>query len=166
MLILDGMKMNINYLGQTLKGSRWLALGCALLAGCATGNHKPDVRFGQMNLDTQVPRQDLVILGPVEGTSREDAYLLGIVRIIDRTNCEVLGIKFFEDHWACPGRSLAPCFFVDPVSARAYYKALAKVPKADGLIERSSTSRTRGCPLFYGMKEVTYRGRAVQLKSQ
>jgi hypothetical protein len=164
MLWFEGMK--IISVGQGLKWSGWLALSCALLAGCATGNYKPVVRFGQLNLETQVPRQDLVILDTVEGTSREDAYVLGIVRIIDRTKWQVLGIKFFEDHCACPYGPSVPCFFVEPVSARAYYNALAKAPEADALIERSSTSRTRGCPFLYRMKEITYRGKAIRLKTQ
>ena len=113
-----------------------------------------------------MPRQDLVILDTVEGTSREDAYILGIVRIIDGTKWQVLGIKFFEDHYACPTGPTVPCFFVDPVSARAYYNALVKAPEADALIERSSTSRTRGCPFLYRMKEITYRGKAIRLKPQ
>jgi hypothetical protein len=160
------MNMKISYVGQALKRSGWLAMTCALLAGCATGNYKPVVRFGQLNLETQVPRQDLVILNTTEGTSREDAYVLGIVRIIDGTKVEVLGIKFFEDHCASPSGSPFPCCFFDPVAARAYYNALAKTPEADALIERSSTSNTRGFPFFYRMKEVTYRGKAIQLKTQ
>jgi hypothetical protein len=158
--------MKIISVGHVLKGSVWLALSCALLAGCATGNYKPVVRFGQLNLETQVPRQDLVILDAVEGTSREDAYVLGLVRIIDRTKWKVLGIKFFEDHCACPYGPSVPCFFVDAVSARAYYNALAKAPEADAVIECSSTSRTRGCTLLYQMKEITYRGKAIRLKTQ
>jgi hypothetical protein len=158
--------MKIISVEQVLKGSGWLALSCALLAGCATGNYKPVVRFGQLNLETQVPRQDLVILDTVEGTSREDAYVLGIVRIIDQTNWQVLGVKFFEDHCACPNGPTVPCFFVDPVPARAYYNALAKAPEADALIERSSTSRTRGCPFLCRTREITYRGKAIQLKTR
>jgi hypothetical protein len=52
------------------------------------------------------------------------------------------------------------------VSARAYYNALAKAPEADALIERSSTSRTHGCPFLYRMKEITCRGKAIRLKAQ
>ena len=153
-------------IGPVVKRSCWLALACALLPGCATGTYKPVVRFGQLNLETQVPRQDLVILDAVEGTSREDAYVLGIVRVIDRTKWQVLGIKFFEDHCASPAGPTVPCFFVEPVSARAYYNALDQAPEADALIERSSTSRTRGFPFLYRMKEVTYRGKAIRLKTQ
>jgi len=153
-------------IGRLCKGSGWLAVSCALLAGCATGNYKPVIRFGQLNLETQVPRQDLVVLDPVEGSSREDAYVLGIVRVIDGTNWQVLGVKFFEDHCACPNGPWVPCFFVDPVSERAYYNALAKTPEADAIIERSSTSRMRGCPFLYWSKEITYRGKAIRLKTQ
>jgi len=152
--------------GQVVKRSGGLVLGCALLTGCATGNYKPVVRFGQLNLETQVPRQDLIILDAVEGTSREDAYVLGLVRIIDRTKWQVLGIKFFQDHCASPAGERVPCWFIEPVAGRAYYKALAKTPQADAVIERSSTSTTRGFPFLYRMKEVTYRGKAIQLKTQ
>jgi hypothetical protein len=152
-------------LGRAVKASAWLGLICVALTGCATGTYKPVVRFGQLNLETQVPRQDLVILEAVEGTSREDAYAFGLVRIIDQTNWQVLGIKFFEDHCASPAGAMVPCCFIEPVSARAYYKALEKAPQADALIERSSTSSTRGFPFLYRMKEVTYRGKAIQLKT-
>ena len=153
-------------LRQAVKGNGWLLLCCALLTGCATGDYKPVVRFGQLNLETQVPRQDLVILGAVEGTSREDDYVLGLVRIIDRTQWQVLGIKFFEDHCASPAGAGIPCCFIEPVAGRAYYNALAKAPQADAVIERSSTRTTRGFPFLYRMKEVTYRGKAIQLKAQ
>ncbi len=146
-------------------GSRVLLLS-ALLTGCAAGTYKPAVRFGQLNLETQVPRQDLVILDSVEGSSREDAYVLGLVRIIDGNKWQVLGFKFFEDHCASPYEPMFPCCFFDPVAARAYYNALEKTPQADAVIERSSTARTRGCPLIYSSREVTYRGKAIQLKAQ
>jgi hypothetical protein len=158
--------MRTSSIGYVIKRGSWLALGCALWTGCATGNYKPVVRFGQLNLETQVPRQDLVILGAVEGTSREDDYVLGLVRIIDRTQWQVLGIKFFEDHCASPAGERVPCWFIEPVAGRAYYNALIKAPEADALIERSSTSTTRGFPFLYRMKEVTYRGKAIQLKAQ
>jgi hypothetical protein len=151
--------------GRIVKASGWAALVCLLVTGCATGTYKPVVRFGQLNLETQVPRQDLVILDAVEGTSREDAYAFGIVRIIDQSNWQVLGIKFFEDHCASPAGPMLPCCLIDPVSGRAYYKALQKAPEADAVIERSSTSRTRGFPFLYRMKEVTYRGKAIRLKT-
>jgi hypothetical protein len=158
--------MNTISLRQIVKGQGWLVLSCALLTGCATGTYKPVVRFGQLNLETQVPRQDLVIMDAVEGASREDAYAFGLVRIIDRTQWQVFGIKFFEDHCASPAGERIPCWFIEPVAGRAYYKALAKAPSADALIERSSTSTTRGFPFLYRMKEVTYRGKAIQLKAQ
>jgi hypothetical protein len=158
--------MKTIFVGHVVKWSGWLVVCCPLLTGCATGTYKPVVHFGQLNLETQVPRQDLLILDAVEGTSREDAYVLGLVRIIDRTKWQVLGIKFFEDHCASSARAGVPCWFIEPVAGRAYYNALAKVPQADAVIERSSTSTTRGFPFLYRMKEVTYRGKAIQLKVQ
>ncbi len=68
---------------KLLKAGGWLILEGALAAGSATGTYKPAVRFGQLNLETQPPRQDLVILDTVEGTSREDNHVPGLVRIID-----------------------------------------------------------------------------------
>ncbi|MGA2863437.1 MAG: hypothetical protein ABSF95_03010 [Verrucomicrobiota bacterium] len=137
-----------------------------LLAGCATGNYTPVVRFGALNLETQVPRRDLVILDTVEGSSRQDTYLLGLVQIVDGAKWEVLGVKFFEDHCALPGGPMAPCWLVEPVAGRAYYNALEKTPNADALIERSSTVKLSGCPLFYERREVTCRGKAIKLKAQ
>jgi len=145
--------------------SACLGLFCALLAGCATGTYKPAIRFGQFNLEAQVPRENFVILDAVEGTSREDSYAFGLVRIIDGAHWQVLFFKFFEDHCASPLGPQVPCCFIEPVSGRAYYNALMAAPQADAVIERSVTTRTRGFPFLYKMKEVTYRGKAIQLKA-
>ena len=63
--------------------------------------------------------------------------------------------------WTC-----RQIWFIEPVAGRAYYNALAKVLQADAVIERSSTGITRGFPFLYWMKEVTYSGKAIQLKVQ
>ncbi len=143
-----------------------LALLGLSLAGCVTGTHKPVVRFGQLNLETQVPRQDLKILDTVEGSSRLDSYVLGLVQIVDGSKWQVLGFKFFQDNCASPfDCPLGPCWWGDPVAGRAYYNALEKRPDADALIEHSSTVKASGCPLFYERREVTYKGKAIMLKA-
>jgi hypothetical protein len=148
--------------------SRFFALGLLggllLLTGCATATYKPAVKFGQLNLEASVPREDLVVLDAVEGTSREDAYVLGLVRVIDGDKWQVLGIKFFEDHCASPQGYTFPWCFCDPVAGRAYYNALEQAPQADAVMERSSSSSVKGFPFLYSSRQVTYRGKAIQLK--
>lgn len=136
-----------------------------LSAGCA-GLHasKPHVGFGKLDLDTALTRGDIVVLEAVEGHSKEVGYCFGLVRVIDDTKWQVLGIKFFEDRYAQPPGWVFPCWCIGPAH-RAYYDALTKVPEADAVFERGSTSRIRGFPFLYRRLEVTYRGKAIQLKA-
>lgn len=148
---------------NAIPGGASLLLLSVLLAGCATGDYRPTVKFGKLNVETQLPEKSMVVLDTVEGKSRQDTYVLGLVQIIDGSKWQVLGIKFFQDQLSnsYPG---APCLFEDPVAARAYYKALEKRPEADAVIEHSSTCKASGFPLFYEQREVTFRGKAIQIK--
>jgi len=136
----------------------------ALLAGCASGAYQPIVKFGKLNVEAQLPEKNLVVLDTVEGNSRMDSYVLGLVQIIDGGKWQVLGIRFFEDEIAAGYGPMGPCPFFDPVAARAYSKALQKTPNADAVIEHASTTKVAGFPLFYERREVTFRGKAIQIK--
>jgi hypothetical protein len=147
--------------------ARWSALGlCALGAGCAgLGTSSPHIKFGRLDLETQLKREDIVVTRAVEGTSKEAGYFFGLVRVIDDHKWQVLGIKFFEDRFACPQGSCVWCLPFAGVEQRAYYDALTKAPEADAVFERGSTMKVRGFPFLYKITEVTYRGKAIQLKS-
>ena len=134
-----------------------------LLGGCASGEYRPVVKFGTLNVETQLSEKNLKVLDTVEGSSRQDSYVLGLVQIIDRNKWQVLGIRFFEDEVSTsyPG---APCLFEDSVAARAYHKALAQRPEADAIIEHSASSKISGFPLLYEKREVTFKGKAIQIK--
>jgi hypothetical protein len=134
-----------------------LAAGCAGLTSA-----KPHARFGRLDFETQ--RKDFVVLNTVEGTSKERSYCFGLVRIVDDHKWQVLGVRFFEDHYATP-RGLGFPLWPGTVEARAYYDALSKAPDADAVLEKSSTTKVRGFPFLYREKEVTYRGKAIQLRS-
>jgi hypothetical protein len=142
-----------------------LLVAATLLAGCAgVTTSKPHVKFGQFDFETQFNRSDIVVLNAVEGTSKEAGYVLGLVRVIDDTKWQVLGIKFFEDRFACPPGPCLPCFCVGP-QQRAYYDALSKAPDADAVLDRGSSTKVRGFPFLFKITEVTYRGKAVKLKT-
>jgi hypothetical protein len=135
-----------------------------LFTGCATGEYRPVVKFGRLNVETQLPPSSLKVLDTVEGKSTQDSYLLGLVQVIDGKNWQVLGIRFFGDEVSTSYPGTGICLFEDPVAARAYHKALEKQPAADAVIEHSSTSKISGFPLIYEKREVTYRGKAIQIK--
>jgi hypothetical protein len=114
--------------------------------------------------DVALKREDVVALKPVAGDSTETAILVGVIRIIDGSKVQVLGIKFFNDQTArLPGwRGCFPCGHAG--EGRAYYKALAAAPEADGIIERSVTWEQSGFPLLFWTKKTTFQGKAVKLK--
>lgn len=146
------------------RGVSLLALA-TLWTGCAAvTTSKPHVKFGRFDFETQFNRNDLVVLNAIEGTSKDAGYFFGLVRVIDDTKWQVLGIKFFEDRYACPPGPCLPCFCVGP-QQRAYYDALSKAPEADAVLERASSTKVRGFPFLFKITEVTYRGKAVKLKT-
>jgi len=139
-------------------------LTSALLAGCASGDYKPVVKFGHLNVESQLPAKNLKVLDTVEGRSRLDSYALGLVQIVDGNKWQVLGIRFFEDELSTSYPGAGGCWFVDPVAARAYHNALEQRPEADAVIEHAATSKISGFPLFYQKREVTFRGKAIQIE--
>ena len=149
---------------NTMVSGASLLLLSVLLAGCASADYRPVVRFGKLNVETQLSEKNVQVLDTVEGTSRQDSYVLGLVQIIDSKKWQVLGIRFFEDEVSTSYPSTTPCLFEDMVAARAYYKALQKQPQADAVIEHSSTSKISGFPLFYEKREITFRGKAIHIK--
>jgi len=138
---------------------------CLSVTGCATPWCKGTRSLaGGPCSDLDLKRSDFVVLNQVHGETTETSILLGIVKIIDGNKVEILGARFFKDQTArLPGiAGCIPCYWRS--ESRAYYKALAAAPDADGIIERSVTWEKSGVPLLFYTKKTDFQGKAIKLK--
>ena len=117
----------------------------------------PHMGFGGVNIETKLEREDIVIMGPVEGTSTRSDFF-GIIQIIDGDKLQILGIPFFKDKYTYFERG-------NTVLNRAYYKALAATPDADAIFSKSYDEEVEGIPFILGTTTITVKGKAVKLKS-
>lgn len=127
------------------------------LCGCASQRMGPHMGFGNLNIEVQLDRNDVVILGAIEGESKTVSILLGLIQIIDDDKLRVLGIRFFKDKYVWG--------VVNATASRAYYKALEAHPEADAVFQKSWEREERGIRLFFFEESVLFRGKAVSLKS-
>ena len=134
-----------------------IIVACLGFGGCTSQRMSPHLGFGNLNIEVQLDRDDVVILGAIEGESKTVSILLGLIQIIDDDKLRVLGIKFFKDRyvWGVMSRT----------ASRAYYKALAAHPEADAVFQKSWEREESGIPLFFFEESVLFRGKAVSLKS-
>ena len=166
--------MNQNRTTQKTLKELTLILGLMLLvsfsSGCGSiGKSAPHSGVGIVaNLD----REDVEIIGTVEGESTKQSLLLGSFQVIDGDKYKILWIPFFQDKGAGAlqnnGGFLGAIFQAfAPVSVidRAYYDALAETPDADTVFYKTSTQERRGFPLLYTSERVTLRGKAAKVKS-
>jgi hypothetical protein len=129
-----------------------MTTGCGLAVKRA-----PHMWFGKLDIETKLEREDVVIMGPVEGTSTMSNFL-GIIQIVDGDKLQILGIPFFKDkltYWEPKNKVLN----------RAYYKALAATPDADAIFSKSYDIEEEGIPFILGTKSITVKGKAIKLKS-
>jgi len=134
-----------------------------LMGGCAGASKKtiPQMGFGSLYLETQLSRDDIVVLERVEGTSSTESILLGIVQVIDGENWKILGIPFFEEKYTCV--RIDPC--VVGTEDRAYYKALEANPEADAVFYSTMDRQSSGIPILWNTETVTFSGKAIMLKA-
>lgn len=128
-----------------------------ILGGCAS------VMKGAPNAPTHIDvgamqRSDYVVIDRAEGMSEEVSILFGLIKIIDSNKLKLFYIPFFEEKYSPYGRFIGP-------EARAYYKALAAQPDADGIIPRAWAIEERGIPFLFTKKTVTFTGKAIKLKT-
>lgn len=133
-----------------------------VLPGCSAAQKMtPHMGFGGLNIEADVERDDIIVMGRVEGSSTLDVYLFGAVQIIDGDKLQLFGIKFFKDKYTY-FKGIAPwATTID----RAYYKALEAHPDADAVFHKSWDREEAGIPLLWHNVSVTVKGKAVQLKA-
>jgi hypothetical protein len=128
--------------------------GCAsVMKGAPLARTKVDV--GSMQ------RSDYVVIDRAEGVSDQVSILFGIIQIIDSDKLKLFWIPFYEEKYAVIEK---PPWLVGPED-RAYYKALAAQPDADGIIPRAYAVEKRGIPFLADKKSVTFTGKAIKLKT-
>ena len=154
--------------------SRWGRSGCSflviiscacILGGCGGAQKTvPHMGFSNLYIETQITRNDVVVLDRVEGSSTLTSILFGAINIIDGDKLQLLGIKFFKDKFTYFKDSNA--WIRSPECAdRAYYKALEAAPEADAVFGKSMDNEEGGLPFLYRTQAVTFRGKAVKLKA-
>ncbi len=145
-----------------------LAMVCLLIglmvviSGCSAAQRTtPHMGFGPFSMEAEIERDDVVILDRVEGESSLTTVFFGLIQVIDGDKLAVLGIKFFKDKyvWKEPGQ-MGPA----TAASRAYYKALESQPSADAVFYKSWEREESGIPLLFHNENVTFRGKALQLK--
>ncbi len=119
-------------------------------------------------------RNDYVVLDRVEGTSSTKTILFGLVRIIDNdpNKLIILGIPLFEEKYAfqTPPKGIMaiwPFTILQPPATadHAYYKALAKTPDADSVLNKAYYKESKGIPFLFEIETVTFTGKAIKLKT-
>ena len=134
-----------------------------LLSGCFSRAQRwsPHLRFGSLNIEADIEREDIIVLDTVEGSSSRKAYFLDLIQIIDGDKLMLFGIKFFKDKYvvATDFPSLSRAW------NRAYYKALEQHPDADAVFIKSSEREESGIPLLAFNETVTFKGKAIMLKA-
>lgn len=129
--------------------------------GCAgSARSTPTLNFGVINMQSNLSRQDIIVMDRVDGTSESTIMLGGLIEMIDGDKLVVLGIPFFKDRFAVYEDKVAPSPYT-----RAYYAALQKTPEADAVLQKSVVSEVSGFPLIYGTQSVTISGKAIKLKA-
>jgi hypothetical protein len=127
----------------------------------------PHMRLGALNMEANLSREDLVVLDTVEGRSSIKTFLGGLIAIIDGEHLRLFGMSFFKDKYTYfrENRTWWDALCGVSVEDRAYYKALEQQPDADMVLSKSMDREESGVPFFFSEKEVTFRGKALKLKS-
>lgn len=143
------------------------ALCCAaalLVGGCGSSQRmSPTMGYGDLSVQAQVDRSDMVVLDSVEGTSSKTSIAFGIVEVVDGDKLSIVGIPLFKNKYTYYGQPglLGEVSTTD----RAYYAALEKSPDADVVLARSMEREDGGIPLLWQIETVTFKGKALRLKA-
>ena len=135
------------------------------VAGCGAAQRtKPHMTFGDLNIQTDFERDDVVVLDRVDGTSKTFTCLFGLIRVIDDEKLQLLGIKFFKDKYTYFRHPLFSWLTGATTADRAYYKTLESQDEADAILVKSWDNEDDGLPLIWHTKTITVRGKAVKFK--
>lgn len=140
-----------------------LAVSIFFLGGCGAGTTQktvPHMGFGNLDIRTQISREDIVVLGRVEGTSTTKSIFGGVIQVIDGNKLRFFGIPFFKEKYT----DLGGASFWATTAERAYYKALEAAPEADTVFLKSMDNEVGGVPFLWCTKTVTWKGKAIKLK--
>jgi hypothetical protein len=153
------MKKTIVHMGLILV----VAGSMIFLNGCGSSQKTtPHMWFSDVSIETQLDREDVVVLDTVRGDSTITSVLFGLIQIVDEDKLQLFGIKFFKDKYTYfQGYS----GMWRSVADRAYYKALEAHPDADAVLIKSMDHEDEGIPLIYYTKSITYKGKAIKLKA-
>jgi hypothetical protein len=137
------------------------AITSMIFAGGCSGDQKtvPHMGFGNLNISTDLSRNDIVVLDQVEGSSTTDNILCGIIQFVDGDKLRLFGIPFFTEKYTSFEIGMSS------TERRAYYKALEAAPEADTVFYKSMDYEISGLAPLWWTETVTYRGKGIKLKS-
>ena len=121
--------------------------------------------FGNLDINTEFLRDDIVVLDRVKGSSTTNYILLGIVQIVDGNKVRLFGIPFFNEKYASSTTSTDSNYWDNPNAHRAYYKALEASPEADAIFYKIMDYEFSGFPPIWWSETATYSGKAIKLKT-
>jgi len=152
--------------------SLFMAAITVVMTGCASVQRSTPIASAQ--IDVNLARGDVTILGSVKGTSSLQSYVFGLVRVYDNDKCAIFGCKMFEDQYAFQGDPGNPWLALLTLGMfggvntedRAYYKALAATPDADAVVRKAYVKQETGIPFIASSEEVTFIGKAIKFKAE
>jgi hypothetical protein len=124
-----------------------------VISGCS------EKEIPAITIKPEIPRDAYEVLDTVEGTSTNNSVLLGLIQVIDGKKLILIGIPFFKEQYSFSSG------YPGMTAARAYYKALSATPGADAVFCMSMDSEFSGIPLISTFETVTFRGKAIKLKT-
>jgi hypothetical protein len=157
---------------------RWscliLLVAASMLFGCSAAQKTaPRMGFGEIDIQANIDRKDIVVLNEVEGSSTLSSILGPFIQIIDGDKYRILGMRFFKDKYSYAFEATDPVgvllsqLGIRSISTkdRAYYKALEKAPEADVILYKKCDTEVWHFMWFiYSTESVTVRGKAVALR--
>ncbi len=132
----------------------------------ACSNIQKQIPHSGLSMDVgSMKRSDYQVMEPMTGISSTQSFLGGLVKVIDDSKFQVMGIRFYDEHWAENSRGMHIPFLNNTTRDRAYYNALSAAPHADTVLEKGYFHRRSGIPLLAEREEVTFTGKSIRLKS-
>lgn len=133
-----------------------------MVTGCASVQRATPVAPAE--IDINLTRGDVTIMGSVKGSSTLQTYAFGLVQIVDNDKWVLLGCWLFEDQYAFAKESEG--YRRVSVEDRAYYKALAATPDADAVVRKAFVKQSSGIPFLAETEEATFIGKAIKFKTE
>lgn len=68
------------------------------MGGCFSVKTTPHLGFRNFDIRTEMSREDIEVLGQVEGSSTTESIILGLIQVVDGDKLRLLGIPFGGVH--------------------------------------------------------------------